>query len=32
MLGVNKTSYIVQHESCECRYGLNEGVWNLKQK
>ena len=32
MLGVNKTSFIVQHESCECRCGLNEGICNLKQK
>ena len=32
MLGVNKTRFIVEHESCECRCGLNEGVCNLKQK
>ena len=30
--GVNETRFIVQHESCECKYGLNETVCNSKQK
>ena len=32
MLGVNETRFIVQHESCECKCGLNESVSNSKQK
>ena len=30
--GVNETRFIVRHESCECKYGLNETVCNSKQK
>ena len=26
MSGVNNTIFLVQHESCECRYKLNESV------
>ena len=29
--GVNETRFIVQHESCECKCGLNESMCNLKQ-
>ena len=28
--GVNKTRFIVQHESCECKYGLNKNLFILK--
>ena len=30
--GINETRFLVQHESRECKYGLNESVCNLKQK
>ena len=30
--GVNKTRFIVQHESCACECGLNKNVFILKQK
>ena len=29
---VNETRFLVQHESCECKCGLNESVCNSKQK
>ena len=29
--GVNETKFIVQHESYECKCGLNECVHNSKQ-
>ena len=32
MSGVNKTRFLVQHESCECKCGSNESVCNSKQK
>ena len=32
MSGVNETRFSVQHESCECKCGLNESVCNSKQK
>ena len=32
MSRVNKTRFLVQHESCECKYGSNESVCNSKQK
>ena len=32
MSGVNETRFLVQHESCECKCGLNESVCNSKQK
>ena len=32
MAGVNKTRFLVQHELCKCKYGLNESVCNTKQK
>ena len=28
----NETRYVVQHESCECKCGLDESVCNTKQK
>ena len=31
MSGVNER-FLVQHESCECKCGLNEGACNSKQK
>ena len=30
--GVNETRYLVQHELCYCKYGLNETAWNSLQK
>ena len=30
MLGVNEIRSSVQNESCECKCGLNESVWNSK--
>ena len=30
--GAKETRFSVQHESCECKCGLNESVCNLKQK
>ena len=30
--GVNETRFIVQHESCECKCGLNKSACNAKQK
>ena len=30
--GLNETKFIVQHESRECKCGLNENVYNSKQK
>ena len=32
MSGVNETRFLVEHESCECKYGLNKSVCNSKQK
>ena len=32
MLGSNEEKYLVQHESCECKYGLHKSVSNLKQE
>ena len=32
MSGVNETRFVVQHESCECIWGLNESACNSKQK
>ena len=32
MSAVNKTRLLVQHESCECKCGLIEGVCNSKKK
>ena len=32
MTGVNKTKVLVQHESCQCKYGFNKNVCNSKQK
>ena len=32
MSGVNKTKFLVQHESREYKYGLSETVCNSKQK
>ena len=31
MSRINKLRCLFQHESCECKYGLNEGVRNSKQ-
>ena len=28
--GVNKTRFLLQHESCKCKFGLNESVCNSK--
>ena len=30
--GVNKTRFIVQHESCDCKCGTHENVSNSNQK
>ena len=32
MSGVNETRFLIQHESCGCKCGLNEIVCNSKQK
>ena len=32
MMGVNETKFLVQHESYECKCGLNESVCNSKRK
>ena len=32
MLGKDDTTFLVQHESCACKRGLNESVCSLKQK
>ena len=32
MSGVNETRFLVQHQSWECKYTLNESAWNSKQK
>ena len=32
MSGINETRFIVQHDSCECKCGLNGSVCNSKQK
>ena len=32
MSRVNETGFLVQHEWCECKFGLNESVCNSKQK
>ena len=29
---VNETRFLVQHESCECKYRLNGNLCNLKPK
>ena len=30
--GVNETKLLVEHESCECKYWLNESVYNSLKK
>ena len=30
MLSVNEARFLVQHESCDCKYGLNESACNSK--
>ena len=30
--GVNETRFIVQHESCKCKCGMNESACSLKPK
>lgn len=30
MLGLNETKFLIQHKSCECKFGLNECAWNSK--
>ena len=30
--GINGTGFLVHHESCECKCGLNESACHLKQK
>ena len=32
MLGVNETGFLVPHESCECKCGLDESICNSNQK
>ena len=32
MSGVNETRFLVQHESCECKCGLDESVCYSKKK
>ena len=32
MSGVNETTVLVQHKQCECKYRLNENLYNSKQK
>ena len=32
MLRVNETRFLIQHELCKCKCGLNESVCNSKQK
>ena len=32
ILRLNETRFLIQHESCECKCGLNESVCNSKQK
>ena len=32
ILRVNKTRFLAQHKSCECKCGLNEIICNSKQK
>ena len=32
MSGVNETRFLAQHESCECKSGLNESICYSKQK
>ena len=32
MKWVNETRSLVQHESCKCKYELNESICNQKQK
>ena len=32
MSGVNETRFLVQHESCKRKYGLNENFCDSKQK
>ena len=32
MSRVNETRFLAQHESCECKCGLNKSVCNSKQK
>ena len=32
MSGVNETRFLVQHDSCECKCGLNESVCSSKKK
>ena len=32
MSGVNKTRFLVQNESCKCKYWLNENLCNSNQK
>ena len=32
MSKINKTRFLIQHELCKCKCGLNENVYNSKQK
>ena len=32
MSEVNETRFLIQHELCECKCGLNDGVYNSTQK
>ena len=32
MLGANESRFLVQHESCDSKCGLNESVCNSKQQ
>ena len=32
MLGINETRFLVQYESCKCKYGLDESVCNSNSK
>ena len=32
MSEVKKTKFLVRHESCECKCGLNENICNSKEK
>ena len=32
MSGAVETRFLIQHECCECKFGLSESVYNSKQK
>ena len=32
MSKINETRFLIQHELCKCKCGLNENVYNSKQK